>query len=142
MYVQVIYEPSAADSRFKLHLRSKFANGKTLRPNVPPLLLNKTVVDVLADFRRFLLHCLASYVEDTHPFGPSLWTSLQDTLYFVLSHPNGREGKERSQMREAAVKTGLIPDYALRAPFATTHERPECIILQSREGLRQWRYES
>lgn len=67
-------------------------------------------MDVLADFLRYLLHCLASYIEDTHHNGPALWTSLQDTVYFVLSHPNGWEGKEQSQMREAAVKSGLIPD--------------------------------
>jgi hypothetical protein len=28
----------------------------------------------------------------------------------VLSHPNGWEGKEQSQMRKAAVKAGLVPD--------------------------------
>jgi len=31
-------------------------------------------------------------------------------MYFVLSHPNGWEGKEQSRMRKAAVKGGLVPD--------------------------------
>jgi hypothetical protein len=96
--------------RFKLHLRSKFGNGKALHPNVPPLPPNKTVVDVIADFLRYLLHCAASYIQDTYSNGPTIWTSLQDDLHFVLSHPNGWEGKEQSQMRQAAVKAGLVPD--------------------------------
>jgi hypothetical protein len=31
-------------------------------------------------------------------------------MYFVLSHPNGWEGKEQSQMRKAAIQAGLVPD--------------------------------
>lgn len=33
-----------------------------------------------------------------------------DDLDFVLSHPNGWEGKEQALMRKAAVKAKLIPD--------------------------------
>jgi len=81
-----------------------------LHPNVPPLPPKKTVVDVIADFLRYLLHCAASYIQDTYPNGPTIWTTLKDDVHFVLSHPNGWEGKEQSQMRLAAVKAGLVPD--------------------------------
>jgi hypothetical protein len=67
-------------------------------------------VDVIADFLRYLLHCAASYIQDTYANGPTTWTSLQGDLHFVLSHPNGWGGKEQSQMRQAAVKAGFVPD--------------------------------
>jgi hypothetical protein len=67
-------------------------------------------VDVFADYLRYLLDCAAPFVEENHLDGRDLWTSLRDEMYFVLSHPNGWKGKEHSQMREAAVKAGLVPD--------------------------------
>ena len=96
--------------RFKLHLRSRYGSGQKLHPNVPPLPPNKSVVDVIADFLRYLLQCAASYIRDTHPNGGNLWNALKDDIDYVLSHPNGWEGKEQSQMRQAAVRAGLIPD--------------------------------
>jgi hypothetical protein len=78
---------------------------------VPPLPPNKTVVDVFADYLRYLLDCAASYIiQSNHSNGHELWTSSKDDLHFVLSHPNGWEGKEQSQMRKAALQAGLVPD--------------------------------
>jgi len=111
--------------RFKLHLRSKFGNGKTLHPNVPPLPPNKTVVDVFADFLEYLFACAASYIQDTHTNGRTLWNDLKDDIHFVLSHPNGWEGKEQSQLRQAAVKAKLVPNNATgqsRISFVTEGE--------------------
>lgn len=96
--------------RFKLHLRSKYGKGKKLDPNVPPLPPNKTVVDVFSDFLSYLLSCAATYIKDTHPNGANLWETHRNDVHFVLSHPNGWEGKEQSQMRQAALKAGLIND--------------------------------
>ncbi|KDR69814.1 hypothetical protein GALMADRAFT_255630 [Galerina marginata CBS 339.88] len=95
---------------FKLHLRSKVGAGKNIHQNIPPLPPNKTVVDVFADFLRYMLECASSYIQDTHANGPAMWKSVEDDIDFVLSHPNGWEGKEQSQMRRAAVISGLIPD--------------------------------
>ncbi len=39
-----------------------------------------------------------------------MWESLKNRIDFVLSHPNGWEGREQTQMRRAAVLAGLIPD--------------------------------
>ena len=73
-----------------------------------PLPPNKTIVDVFADYLRYLFDCAASYIQETHPNGRALWAAIKDDKYFVLSHPNGWEGKEQSQMRKAAVKAGLV----------------------------------
>ncbi|KAF9526169.1 hypothetical protein CPB83DRAFT_908573 [Crepidotus variabilis] len=106
---------------FKLHLRSKFGSSGDLSALIPPLPVGKTVVDVFADLLFYLLQCTSAYIEDTDPNGRALWhdftsatsspnTSSNDGIHFILSHPNGWEGKEQVQMREAAVKAGLIPD--------------------------------
>ena len=65
---------------------------------------------VFADFLRYLLECASSYIQDTHPNGPDLWISVQDKIDFVLSHPNGWEATQQSEMRRAAVLADLIPD--------------------------------
>jgi hypothetical protein len=77
---------------------------------IPPLPLNKTVVEVLADFLGYLLECASSFIQETHGNGARLWESVKDRLYFVLSHPNGWEGAQQEQMRKAAVLAKLIPD--------------------------------
>jgi len=68
------------------------------------------VVDVFSDFLQYLLECSSTYIRDTHANGQDLWASVKNDVQFVLSHPNGWEGMEQTQMRYAAVKAGLIPD--------------------------------
>ena len=79
-------------TRFKLHLRSRVGAGRQLTDKIPPLPLNKTVVEVLADFLVYLLECTSSYIQETHANGVDLWASVKDQIHIVLSHPNGWEG--------------------------------------------------
>ena len=83
------------------------------------------MVEVFADFLRYLLECASSYIKDTHANGPDLWNSIESHIDFVLSHPNGWEGTQQSEMRRAAVLAGLIPDNASghsRLSFVTEGE--------------------
>ena len=57
-----------------------------------------------------MLFCAKEYIKDTHANGLQLWTSLENEIDFVLSHPNGWEGTEQAQMRRAAVLAGLVPN--------------------------------
>ena len=77
---------------------------------IPPLPLNKTVVDVIADFLAYLLKCASSFIQDVHADEVGLWKSVKDNLYFVLSHPNGCEGTQQEEMCKAALLAKLIPD--------------------------------
>ncbi|KDR71278.1 hypothetical protein GALMADRAFT_143974 [Galerina marginata CBS 339.88] len=95
---------------FKLHLRSKFGDHRDITQDIPPLPLNKTVVDVVADFLRYFFQCASSYIQVAHANGENLWEDLAGDIDFVLSHPNGWEGSEQSQLRKAALLAGLIPD--------------------------------
>ena len=105
-----------------LHLRS---NVDTPTSEILPLPLNKTVVEVFADFLRYLLECASSYIQNTHAGGPNLWDSVKDEIDFVLSHHNGWESTQQSQMRRAAVLAGLISDTTtghFRLSFVTEGE--------------------
>ena len=68
------------------------------------------MVEVFADFLKYLLECASSYIQDTHANGTDLWNSVESDIDFVLSHPNGWEGEQQSEMRRAAVLAKLIPD--------------------------------
>ena len=109
MSLQVIHISSIVP-RFKLHLRSRVGAGRSVGDESCPLPLNKTVVEVFGDFLRYLLECASSYIQDTHANGYDLWNSVGSHIDFVLSHPNGWEGTQQSEMRRAAVLAGLVPD--------------------------------
>ena len=68
------------------------------------------MVEVFADFLKYLLECASSYIQDTHVNGPAVWNSVESHIDFVLSHPNGWEGTQQSEIRKAAVLAGLIPN--------------------------------
>ena len=83
---------------------------RQLTDRVPPLPLNKTVVEVFADFLAYLLECASSFIQETHANGAELWVSVREEMHFVLSHPNGWEGPQQAEMRKASVLAKLIPD--------------------------------
>ena len=68
------------------------------------------VVEVFGDFLRYLLECVSSYIQDTHINGSDLWNSVKSHIDFVLSHLNRWEGTQQSEMCQAAVLAGLVPD--------------------------------
>lgn len=98
------------DLRFKLHIRPKSGASTHVTSNIPPLPLNKTVVQVLSDFLQYLFQCARSYIQDTHANGRDLWNSVESEIDYVISHPNGWEGYQQTQIREAIVLARLIPD--------------------------------
>jgi hypothetical protein len=93
--------------------------------DIPAMPTGKMVIDVFADFLRYLLKCAKIYIEQMHLYGAELWKNLLPRAEFVLTHPNGWEGAQLSMMREAAVMAGLIPDTRnghLRLTFVTEGE--------------------
>ncbi|KIL60592.1 hypothetical protein M378DRAFT_83572 [Amanita muscaria Koide BX008] len=66
---------------------------------------NKTPVQVFGDFLRYLFHSTKKYIVDSELWS---WDSVERNTYFVLSHPNGWEGKQQSQMRKAAIAADLV----------------------------------
>ena len=95
--------------RFKLHLRPNTST-REITLNLPPLPPNKKAVDILADFLRYMYACARAYIEESHANGTAFWTSVEDDIQFILTHPNGWEGIQQTQIRDASVRAGLIPD--------------------------------
>ncbi|KAM6497405.1 hypothetical protein JOM56_007878 [Amanita muscaria] len=94
---------------FKLHLRPPhLAPSQTFEiQKLHSLPKNKTPVQVFVDFLRYLFQSTKKYIMDSELWS---WNSVGKNIYFVLSHPNGWEGKQQSQMRKAAIAAGLVDE--------------------------------
>lgn len=97
-----------------------------------------TVVDVFADFIRYLYDCTKKYVCETHASGDVLWASVEPFMDFIFSHPNGWGGAQQSKMRQAAIQAGLVPDTPAghaRVQFVTEGEASVHFCLSGGETL-------
>ncbi|KAM6497398.1 hypothetical protein JOM56_007871 [Amanita muscaria] len=92
---------------FKLHLRPPhLAPSQEFEiQKLRSLPKNKTPVQVFGDFLRYLFQSTKKYILDSELWP---WNSVEKNVYFVLSHPNGWEGKQQSQMRKAAITADLV----------------------------------
>ena len=72
----------------------------------------KTIIDVFADFMRYLFESTKALFKATEPNGEIRWNSVSSNIELVLTHPNGWEGLQQSQLRTAAVRAGIVPDNA------------------------------
>ncbi|OJA08932.1 hypothetical protein AZE42_05319 [Rhizopogon vesiculosus] len=91
---------------WKLHLRAEHLASSHIREDdIPPLPRGKSAVQVLADFMRYLFQCARTYIQESHL---NLWRSVENSIEFVLTHPNGWEGPQQQQIRRAAELAGLI----------------------------------
>lgn len=96
---------------WKLHLRPRtMASSHVTDQDIPALPRNKTAVQVLADFMHYLHQCAKKYIEESQANGADMLRSVEHTTEFVLSHPNGWEGPQQTQIRNAAIMAGLVPD--------------------------------
>ena len=67
----------------------------------------KTIIDVFADFMRYLFDSTEALFKSSEP--NVTWDSIS-IIELVLTHPNGWRGPQQSQLRTAAVKAGIIQD--------------------------------
>ena len=70
----------------------------------------KTIVDVFADFMRYLFRSTKMLFKASEPNGDLRWNAVSSNIELVLTHPNGWGGLQQTQLRTAAVKAGIIPD--------------------------------
>ncbi|EPT00724.1 hypothetical protein FOMPIDRAFT_1122140 [Fomitopsis schrenkii] len=91
---------------FKLHLRPpSILPGAAL----PPINVNMTAVEILADYLRYVFRCATNFISETNPIGRQILNS-GIPIDFVLSHPNGWSGLQQSNMRRAAILAQLVSD--------------------------------
>ena len=70
----------------------------------------KTIVDVFADFMRYLFDSTKTLFKTSEPNGELRWNSISESIELVLTHPNGWGGPQQAQLRTAAIKAGIVPD--------------------------------
>ncbi|KIJ05580.1 hypothetical protein PAXINDRAFT_93272 [Paxillus involutus ATCC 200175] len=92
----------------ELHL-GHMASSHINDDDIPPLPMGKSAAQVLGDFMRYLFTCTRTYIVESHARGVTLWRSVENSIEFVLMHPNGWEGLQQQQIRRAAGLAGLIP---------------------------------
>ena len=80
--------------------------------DIPPLPQDKTAEEILGDFLNYLYTSTQKYIKESHPAGTALWKSIENSVEYVLSIPNGWEGSQQAQMRRAAIKAGLVANDA------------------------------
>ena len=73
----------------------------------------KTIVDVFADFMRYLFDSTKALFKASEPNGELRWNSVSDNIELVLTHPNGWGGPQQAQLRTAAIRAGIVPDTPL-----------------------------
>jgi len=71
--------------------------------------MGKTIVDVFADFMRYLFHSTRALFKSSEPNGELRWDSISNSIELVLTHPNGWGGPQQVHLRNAAVKAGIVP---------------------------------
>jgi hypothetical protein len=100
--VSLKYKP-----RWKLLLRPKnLPSSGNNDSDIPQFPQNRSGVEVLGDFLKYLFECAKTYIQDTH--GEDVWKSIKDHIDFVLTHPNGWEGAQQGEIRRAAILAGLV----------------------------------
>ncbi|KAI5999139.1 hypothetical protein EDD15DRAFT_2386458 [Pisolithus albus] len=97
---------------FKMHLRPQSSATSDAADHITPLPPNKTVIDIFVDFMEYLYDCTRKYIQETFPNQPDFLVSMDrnNAIDFILTHPNGWEGSQQAQMRQAAVRAKLVPD--------------------------------
>ena len=75
----------------------------------------KTIVDLFADFIRYLYDSTVAHIKEVEPTGELLWKNFGPTVELVLTHPNGWEGKQQELMRKAVVQAGIFNEEEARS---------------------------
>ena len=70
----------------------------------------KTIVDVFADFMRYLFDSTKALIVASEPNGEVIWDTISSDFELVLTHPNGWGEPQQTQLRTAAVRAGIVPD--------------------------------
>jgi len=119
-----------------MHIRPRNEASSHITSRLPPLPPNKTVVQVFADFLTYLFKCASSYIIETHANGEDLWNSVKNDIEYVISHPNGWEGFQQQQIRQAVVLAGFVKDdEAGRARVRFVTEGEASLHFSIRNGL-------
>ena len=81
----------------------------------PGLPKGKSIVDLFADFIRYLFDSTVAQIKEAEPTGDLLWTNFGPTVELVLTHPNEWEGKQQEVLRKAVIQAGIFNEEEARS---------------------------
>jgi len=93
---------------FKLHLHPEAMRSQQ-RIELDPLPPHVLIEQVYADFIGYLFNHTRTFFQERVLDGHNTWQSLQDTVEFVVAHPNGWDIAEQVVLRYAMVTANIIP---------------------------------
>jgi len=73
----------------------------------------KTIIDVFADFMRYLFDSTKALFKAANPNGELIWNSTSNNIELLLTHPNGWSSLQQTQLQNAAIRAGIVPDTPL-----------------------------
>jgi len=98
----------------------------------------KAIIDVFADFMRYLFDSVRALFKSPEHNGELGWESISKSIELVLTHPNGWGDPQQTHLRNAAVKAGIVPDTPAgrsRVHFVTEGEASfSFCVTHTREG--------
>ena len=65
----------------------------------------KMIIDVFADFMRYLFHSTRKLFKDLELSGELKWNSILESIELVLTYPNGWGSLQQAHLRNVAVNT-------------------------------------
>lgn len=82
----------------------------------------KSIVDLFADFIRYLYDSTITHIKEVELIGEVLWDNFGPTVELVLSHPNGWEGQQQGIMRKAVIQAGIFSEEEARTRISFVTE--------------------
>ena len=107
---EVLILPPAYGHRWKLLLGPTGPPAALKSQMSAELPMGKTIVDIFADFMRYLFDSAKTLFISSDQNGEHRWNSSSNNIELVLTHPNGWGGPQQSQLRIAAVRAKIVPD--------------------------------
>ena len=94
-------------SRWKLHLQPSHL-ASPINPNdaLPPLPPEKSAVDILTDFIKYLFRCAKTYIQQNHV--AFAWSTHENSIEYIFTHPNSWKGMQEHPYCRAIERAGLV----------------------------------
>ena len=102
-------------NRWKLHLANGELPAEAKKHMTTKLPEGKSIIDLFADFIRYLFDSTVAHIKEAEPTGDVLWTNFGPRTELVLSHPNGWEGRQQEVMRKAVVQAEIFNEEEARS---------------------------
>ena len=94
-------------SRWKLHLQpNHLASPFNPNDDLPPLPPEKSAVDILTDFIKYLFKCAKTYIQNKHV--AFAWSTHENSIEYIFTHPNSWEGMQEHPYCQAIERAGLV----------------------------------